>query len=617
MPNLGQIKEKSAIIILFTIFLFSFILDMYLLTRYNLSYGRDGPFYDLQVLNIIQTGFPASNDPPLVYYMLTPFVLITGNSFLGIKIAMALFGSLMVFPAFFLTEIFNKNGSKIPAILSAFLITVNVSYFAMIGDFMQNLVGVLFLLLLMYFTVKWLEDTRNWKKYGTVVLLLLVCSILTHIYTGMLAVVIFLAIILFNTCFKAIKTRKLPLFDLKILGIIGAFIVAGLVFMFTIYPVMFLKVATVVSFFNGTSNNAINSLPASSTDITVFLTLPFLLGLFATIKIFYTGLKTKNLKNRGINGKDNFASNNSDPYLTNVGVLSKKTLLSSIYLIMAFVLILLAAVPSEYQSRFILLAFVPIALIVPVGLQLIESLIYKKYPSRNFIKIGLITIIAILFAFSSLYTASEEFSNMGPSISSEQYNALLKIKTDYIGDEIGSNNVIVVNEYHMGYWVQYVLGMEVVTGNTNETLTNSLNSSVYQIKITENQFKSSHSSSKYLWNPLLPYSFPVGFDFNPSSSPPNGLNGQSQSPGSLHRNVSNVNPTNGSDDPPGMENNSNTTKIFRGNITGNNSFDSPPEGMGNVSNIPGNFRALTSNRETFSQGTLIFSLNNVKIYKIS
>ena len=615
MPNLGQIKEKSAIIIIFTIFLFSFILDMYLLTRYNLSYGLDGPFYDLQVLNIIQTGFPVSNDPPLVYYMLTPFVLITGNSFLGIKIAMALFGSLMVFPAFFLTEIFNKNGSKVPAILSAFLITVNASYFAMIGDFMQNLVGVLFLLLLIYFTVKWLEDTRNWKKYGTVAMLLLFCSILTHIYTGMLAVVIFLAIILFNTCFKAIKTRKLPLFDLKILGIIGALIVGGLVAMFILYPVMFSKVSTVVSFFNGTSNNTINSLKTSSTDITVFLTLPFLLGLFATIKIFYNGLKTKNLKNRGINGKDNFASNISDPYLTNLGVLSKKTLLSAIYLIMAFVLILLAAVPSEYQSRFIMLAFVPIALIVPVGLQLIENVISRKYPSRNFLKIGLISMIAILFAFSSLYTASEEFSNMGPSISSEQYDALLKIKTDYIGDEIGSNSVIVVDDYHMGYWVQYVLGMEVVTGDTNETLTNSSNSSVYQIKITENKVKSSHSSSKYLWNPLLPYSFPVGFDLNPSSSPPNGLNGQSQGPGSLKGNDSNVNHINGSNTPPGMKNNSNTN-TFRGNNTGNNSHSSHPEGMGIVSNIPGNSNALNLNGET-SQGTLIFSLNNVKIYKIS
>ena len=149
-----KIKEKSWIIILVSIFIFSFILDMYVLTRYNISYGRDGPFYDLQVLSILQTGFPASNDPPLAYYLLSPFVMLSGNSFLGIKIGMAIIGSLMAFPAYFLTETFSKKlkiESKVPALLSAFLITVNPFYFGMIGDFMQNLVGVFLLVTLTVF----------------------------------------------------------------------------------------------------------------------------------------------------------------------------------------------------------------------------------------------------------------------------------------------------------------------------------------------------------------------------------------------------------------------------------------------------------------------------------
>ena len=505
---------------------------MYLLTRYNLSYGRDGPFYDLQVLNIIQTGFPASNDPPLVYYMLTPFVLITGNSFLGIKIAMALIGSLMVFPAFLLTEIFNKNGSKVPALLSGFLITVNVSYFAMIGDFMQNLVGVFFLLWLLYFLVKWLEDTKNWKKYGIITLLLLAFSVLTHVYTGMLAVVIFTAIILFNMVIKIIKTRKLPLFDLKIFGLVGICVLGGLTAMFILYPVMFSKVTTVISFFNGTSNSAINSMPMSSTDITVFMTIPFLLGIFAVIRVLYIGLK--NILNSEIIFENNSNGSGLKGDFSEMNIfLTKETILSAIYLIMAFVVILLVLVPSEYQSRFILLAFVPIALIVPLGLQLIDNLINNRYPSKKSFKIGLISIIAILFAISSLYTASEEFSSMGPSISSEQYNALLKIKADYIGGEIGSDSVIAVSEYHMGYWVQYVLGVNVSSGNTNEIQannSNSTNSTVYQIKINENQIRNG-GNSEYLWNPLLPYSFPIGFDLNISNQESNGPNIHSNSSG--------------------------------------------------------------------------------------
>lgn len=190
----------------------------------------DGHFYDLKVLSIIQTGFPASNDPPLVYYILTPFVALTGNSYLGIKIGMSLLGSLMVFPAYFLTDIFSKRldiETKIPALLSAFLITINVSYFQMIGDFMQNLVGVLFLLLLIYFTAKWLENSTDWKEYGTITIVPLISNILNHIYTGMLAVVIFVSLLVFNLIITRYKTGKLPVFDLKIFGIMVVLILGA------------------------------------------------------------------------------------------------------------------------------------------------------------------------------------------------------------------------------------------------------------------------------------------------------------------------------------------------------------------------------------------------------
>lgn len=102
---IGKIKEKYWMIILFSIFIFSFVLDLLVLTRYPLSYRIDGPFYNLQIQNILTTGFPASGDPPIAYYILTPFVMLTENSFLGLKIGISLIGSLMAFLHFSLQNV--------------------------------------------------------------------------------------------------------------------------------------------------------------------------------------------------------------------------------------------------------------------------------------------------------------------------------------------------------------------------------------------------------------------------------------------------------------------------------------------------------------------------------
>ena len=592
------LKEKPHLIILFSIFLFSFILDIYLLTRYNLSYGMDGPFYDLKVQSIIQTGFPASNDPPLVYYILTPFVLLTGNSFLGIKIGMALIGSLMAFPAFLLTETFSNKlevKSKVPALLSAFLVTVNVSYFSMIGDFMQNLVGVFFLLLLIYFTVKWLENISEWKKYGVLSVALLLCSILTHIYTGMLAVVIFMSLMVFNLLFLTYKTHSLPLFDLKIFGLMLVLILGGLALLFTAYPLMFNKFTTVLSFLNGSS--ATSGTMVGSINFTIFLTIPFLLGVFAAIKIFYEGLKEK-----------------LEPENPRV---SKSTLLSLAYIVMTLVLVVLAVLPSDYQERFIAMAFVPVALMVPIGLKLIEKWISNQLPSKKRFKVGVVTVIAVLFAFSSFYTAAGIFSDMGPSISSDQYNELLQIKANYIPSEINSSSIILVDDYHTGYWVQYVLGMKAETGNLTDVQQKYPNQTIYGISMTRNGSMSS-TNYQYLWNPFFPYSFPFG-GFN--------MSWNTNSRQSQFKDNNLTAPKNSSNDPKNMEN-----KNIPGNSIPGNSSNGPPSlPNGTSNNAPtqmqgdsGNLAEAGRDGGSFSmgsswinQGTLIFSQGNIRVYRLS
>jgi hypothetical protein len=582
------IKEKSPIIILFLIFIFSIILDIYVLTRYNLSYGLDGQFYDLKVLNILKTGFPASNDPPLVYYILTPFVAITGNSFLGIKIGMSIIGSLMVFPAYFLTEIFRKKielETKVPALLSAFLITINISYFQMIGDFMQNLVGVLFLLLLIYFTVQWLENISKWRKYGTISIIMLLCSILTHIYTGLIAVIVFVSLFLFNLILTKYKTGKIPVFDLKILGLMSFLIVGGLSALFIIYPVMFSKFTTVLSFFNGTTNS--NQGIENSINISIFLTIPFLLGLIAAIKFFYTGLKNTNISQKI--------------------VISNKTLLSWAYLILTSLLVILSLLPSDYQSRFIAIAFVPIALLTPLGVKLIENWISNKYPSKYRFKIGIISIIAVIFALSSFYTAAGTFSEMSPSISSDEYNSLIQIKTSYMTDKIDPNGIMVVDDYHTGYWVQYTLGMQVETGNLTELKEKFPDKKLYGITLTKNQSIPSKTVNQYLWNPFLPYSFPFGGINLFSNILPDGIfNENLTSNGRNNLSPDDINSTHNT--IKGLPALSNGT--IPSNARNQTSFNSD-----NVGGLNGDRKSLNA-QNIFANGTLIFYGGQIKIYEL-
>ena len=173
---------------------------------------------------------------------------------------------------------------------------------------------------------------------------------------------------------------------------------------------MLSKFTTVISFFNGTSS--INTGIENSINLTVLLTIPFLLGIYTTIKVLYSGIIDKNTIEKI--------------------VINKKTLLSWAYLIMTAVLIILSVVPSDYQSRFVAMVFVPIALITPLGLKLIESWLSKNYPEKNIFKIALISIIAIIFVMSSFYTAAGAFSGLGPSISSDEYKNLVNIKTNYL-----------------------------------------------------------------------------------------------------------------------------------------------------------------------------------------
>ncbi|NYB51925.1 MAG: glycosyltransferase family 39 protein [Methanobacteriaceae archaeon] len=445
-------KEKYWLIILIAIFLFSFALDIFVLTRYSFSYGIDGAFYDIQIRNIMQYGFPMSNDPPLAYYLLAPFAFLSGNSFLGIKIGMSLIGSLLAFPAFKLTELYRREkngkilGSRIPALLSAFMVTINVNYFALIGNYMQNLVGVLFLSIFFYYVIKWFEDIENWKKYGALTILFLGINLLTHIYTGALAVTIFFSLLIFSIVLKTYNTRKLPLFDLKILGLLSLLILGCFIILFVAYPVMYTKYGTVLSFLNSSSTITTGGHGMSSpVNGMIFCSLPYLLGVAASLLILYRGLKEIISNESQIN--------NSSQMKININ-----TLLAWVYISFAAVVTVLAVMPaSDYQSRFLLIAFLPLGLIIPIGLKFMETEFLARYPSKKLPTTLLVIGIAIIFAFSSFYTASQSFNNLGPTITTDEYNDLVKIRASFVNNS-DENIVILASDFQTKYWVEYILG---------------------------------------------------------------------------------------------------------------------------------------------------------------
>lgn len=551
-------KDHRWLLLLIAIFIFSFTLDIFVLTRYSLSYGIDGAFYDIQVRNILQYGFPMSNDPPLAYYLLTPFAVLAGNSFLGVKIGMALMGSLLVFPAFLLTECFNNKvkGSKIPALLSSFMITVNVNYFALLGDYLQNLVGVLLLSIFLYLAVKWFEDINNWKKYGVLTVIFLCLNLLTHIYTGAVAVTLFFALLTFSIVFKTFKTHRLPIFDLKILGILSALVIAFFIILFLTYPVMYTKFGTVLSYINSSTVTDRGQGMGMTSPVSgmIFLSLPYLLGIGATITILYRGLKEKipriysetpifsgtSISSKVPISSEAFLIPSETPISSEALIcpsivpslrMNKNTLLAWVYISLAVLLAVLVMIPaSDYQSRFLLISFLPIGLLVPLGLKFMETEfmvryflkrpVRKKLTRKTLVEL-LVLGVALIYAFSCYYTASESFNSLEPTITSEEYRELLEIKASF-ANTTHENIVIVASDFQNKYWVEYVLGDAgvennvTVVENIQGVQENYQNSTIYSISPQSNQTSSADGFSKNLGS-------------NPSKTPGSGSNSNSLS----------------------------------------------------------------------------------------
>jgi hypothetical protein len=197
---------------------------------------------------------------------------------------------------------------------------------------------------------------------------------------------------------------------------------------------------------------------------------------------------------------------------------------------------------------------------------------------------------------------------MSPSISSEEYNKLLQIKDSYIPDKIDSNGIMVVDDYHTGYWVQYTLGMQVETGNLAELKDKFPDKKLYGITLTKNQRTHSHTVNQNIWNPFLPYSFPFGgINLISNILPDEIFNENITLNDRKHNSIDDNNSTH------------NSTSGFPGVKNGNITLNMPNITSLSRSNLEGLNSNIGSLKELniFNNGTLIFSSGQIKLYELS
>ncbi|NHI92856.1 MAG: hypothetical protein EAX96_10175 [Candidatus Lokiarchaeota archaeon] len=246
-----KIKKHKAIIILIAIVISAFIYQILILNMYPYLYGVDGAYYNLQVINILETGEMWAGDNPFSFYyfafitliiklfmpITTPLEVVTT---IAIKIGIVIFTSCISVPTYFIIKKYSKN--EISALFGAFISTFNPLLFRLLGDFVKNAIGTFFLLLFIYLFILCCENKYEIKKTLTLYFLtygIFVITALTHIYpTGFAACFVFIYLI-YSIIHKLATERKLPLNEFKIIGFLVLTVSFTILVMFLLLPDLF------------------------------------------------------------------------------------------------------------------------------------------------------------------------------------------------------------------------------------------------------------------------------------------------------------------------------------------------------------------------------------------
>ncbi len=203
MKKYTKYLDLIASLILFSL---GFSVYMAALTRTWMMPGIDGPYYVVQVNYLLSHGVLKYQDPPLVFYVFSLFTLAVGDAFLGVKIGVSLLTALASIPVFLLFK--KLTDSRITGVTASLAFLFAPQTFRLLGDFMKNSSGLLWLNLYLYLLYLCLE--KGGGKRQALAILSLFLTALTHILDYGVAL-LYTILFAFLALFLRLKIRNIAL----------------------------------------------------------------------------------------------------------------------------------------------------------------------------------------------------------------------------------------------------------------------------------------------------------------------------------------------------------------------------------------------------------------------
>jgi len=406
-----------------------FNLSVFLKNR--LITGVDGPYYLIQVRGLLTSGELIYGDPPLAFILLTPFCLLTGDLMLGVKIGVSFLCALSTIPAFYLMKKIGKG--SLSGFIAMLLFIFSAPHIRMMTDFMKNAIGICFLLAFLYY-LHGLAFTDSNKKKLIPAAAFLILTGLTHILDFGVAL-LFLALYALWTLLLGVNRRSF-------LKSLGALLLVTCIFVLiasTFFSPLFTDFNKGLSFLHDLfSPRRVKPPPLQGRPRPrplvppVPFTLPIVGGWKVILLILLSGVASSLYA---------WLRKDEEALLLLVST-------TSMGVIISFPLI-----PPEWLGRFLLMFVVPTVIIMSYGLSRVCLHFHTLGGTLRYVA----PIISMLGLAFFVIQASNVATRVHPTISYRGYLDLVDMKS-WIPP-----NSIVVAEFPIGYWVQYVDEVDIGT----------------------------------------------------------------------------------------------------------------------------------------------------------